>query len=179
MGAEIVPFSPLEDKWLPENVQGLYLGGGYPELYMEKLSSNVTMLESIRKALKSGLPCVAECGGFMYLTESVGGFPAVGLIKGKSFDNGRLTRFGYVTLSAGKDNMLCRKGGSIPAHEFHHWDAEDCGDGFTAIKPDGRSWPCVHTSETLYAGFPHIHFYANPAFAEGFYNSMCKEKHRV
>ncbi|MBR0135227.1 MAG: cobyrinate a,c-diamide synthase [Clostridia bacterium] len=179
MGAEIVPFSPAEDARLPENVHGLYLGGGYPELYAERLSANLSMRESIGEALKNGLPCVAECGGFMYLTEAIGEFPAVGFIKGKSFDNGRLTRFGYVRLIAERDNMLCKKGDTIPAHEFHHWDAEDPGSGFTAQKPDGRSWPCVHASETLYAGYPHIHFYANPRFAEGFYNACLKEKHRV
>ncbi len=179
MGAELVPFSPLEDAGLPENVHGLYLGGGYPELYADKLSANTAMRESIRRALEKGLPCFAECGGFMYLTEAIGGLPAVGSIKGRSFDNGRLTRFGYVRITAEKDNMLCKKGGSIPAHEFHHWDAEDPGNAFTARKPDGRSWSCIHASDTLFAGYPHIHFYANPAFAEGFYNACIKEKHRV
>lgn len=179
MGAEIVPFSPLTDEKLPEGINGLCLGGGYPELYKERLSANPSMLESVKTALENGLPCVAECGGFMYLTESIGGCPTVGFIKGDCFDNKRLTRFGYVTLTANEDSMLCKKGGSIPAHEFHHWDAADPGDSFTADKPDGRKWPCVHASETLYAGFPHIHFYADPAFAEGFYNAMLKEKHRV
>jgi cobyrinic acid a,c-diamide synthase len=179
MGAELVPFSPLADERLPEGVDGLYLGGGYPELNKEKLSANRAMRESIRSALEGGLPCLAECGGFMYLTEAIGGLPMVGFIKGNCSDRGRLTRFGYVTLTAERDNMLCKKGESIPAHEFHHWDAEDAGGGFTASKPDGREWACVHATETLYAGFPHIHFYANPAFAEGFYNAMLKEKHRV
>ncbi len=179
MGAEILPFSPLSDERLPENVHGLYLGGGYPELYAQRLSENITMRESIKTALAGGLPCVAECGGFMYLTEAIGGHPMVGFIKGKSFDNGRLTRFGYVALTAEYGNMLCKKGESIPAHEFHRWDADDPGGGFTARKPDGRSWACVHASDTLYAGYPHIHFYANPAFAKGFYDAMLKEKHRV
>ncbi|MBO4849188.1 MAG: cobyrinate a,c-diamide synthase [Clostridia bacterium] len=179
MGAEIVPFSPIADARLPENVHGLYLGGGYPELWAERLSANITMRESVGNALTNGLPCIAECGGFMYLTEAIGEHPMVGFIKGRSFDNGRLTRFGYVRLTAEKDNMLCRRGGSIPAHEFHHWDAEDPGDGFAARKPDGRSWACVHAGDTLYAGYPHMHFYAEPDFARGFYDAMLKEKHRV
>ncbi|MBO6061188.1 MAG: cobyrinate a,c-diamide synthase [Clostridia bacterium] len=179
MGAELVPFSPLADKRLPEGVHGLYLGGGYPELYAEALSENVSMRESVRNAVSSGLPCVAECGGFMYLTERIGGKPMAGAIAGGCRDCGRLTRFGYVMLEAERDNMLCKKGGRIPAHEFHRWDAENCGDGFTARKTDGREWACVHTSETLWAGFPHIHFYAEPKFAEGFYNAMLKEKNRV
>ncbi len=179
MGARLVPFSPLEDAALPDGINGLYLGGGYPELYAGRLSANIAMRQSVLNALKSGLPCIAECGGFMYLTDRIGEYPMVGLIKGSCFDNGRLTRFGYVTLTAETDNMLCKKGGRIPAHEFHHWDAEAPGDSFTAQKPNGPARPCVHASETLYAGYPHIHFYACPSFAEGFYNACLKEKHRV
>lgn len=179
MGAELVPFSPLADSALPENVQGLYLGGGYPELYAGELSSNLPMRESVLGALNKGLPCIAECGGFMYLMEAMGESPMVGFIKGSCFDNRRLTRFGYVTLTALCDNMLCKKGGSIPAHEFHHWDADPPGEAFAASKPSGRGWTCVHAGPALYAGYPHMHFYANPEFAKGFYDACLKEKHRV
>ena len=178
MGAELVPFSPLRDDRLPENIQGLYLCGGYPELYAETLSANHTLRQDIRNALKNGLPCIAECGGFMYLTEAIGPYPMVGFIPGNCSDKGRLTRFGYVTLTAKRDNMLCKKGESIPAHEFHHWDAAFAGESYTARKPDGREWACVHATDTLYAGFPHIHFYADPAFANAFYNACLKEKRR-
>lgn len=178
MGAELVPFSPLDDEKLPEGIHGLYLVGGYPELYAEELSKNASMRESIRTALSNGLPCLAECGGFMYLTESIAGAPMVGFIPGGAHDTGRLTRFGYVTLTANGDNMLCKKGDSIPAHEFHRWDCDLTGDCFTAEKTDGRSWNCVFASGTLYAGFPHFHFLANPRFAEGFISACIKEKHR-
>ena len=176
MGAELVPFSPLEDAELPGNIHGLYLGGGYPELYAKALSENIAMRKSIRAALEQGLPCIAECGGFMYLTESIAGFEEVGFIKGKSFDNAKLTRFGYVYLTAARDNMLCKAGESIPAHEFHRWDTDSNGSDFKAVKPDGREWRAVHTGEMLYAGYPHFHFYANTAFAEGFYSACLKEK---
>ena len=178
LGAELVPFSPVSDARLPENIHGLYLGGGYPELYAEKLSENVTMRESVRAAVSGGVPCIAECGGFMYLTEDIAGFPMAGALPGQCRDTGRLTRFGYVTLTAEKDNMLCAAGESIPAHEFHRWDAEFTGDAFTAAKPGGRSWPCVHAGSTLYAGYPHFHFYANPLFAVRFMDACRKEKHR-
>ncbi len=171
MGAELVPFSPLEDARLPADIDGLYLGGGYPELYAEELSSNASMRESVKNAVEGALPTIAECGGFMYLTQGIAGFPMAGAIEGESFDRGRLTRFGYVELTAECANMLCPAGGSIRGHEFHRWDASDCGGGFTARKADGRSWSCVHAGETLYAGFPHFHFYANTAFAEGFYTA--------
>ena len=114
----------------------------------------------------------------MYLTGSIAGHPAVGFIEGNAFDTGRLSRFGYVTLTAKKDNLLCRAGGSIPAHEFHRWDCEQTGDCFTAEKADGRRWDCVFASDTLYAGFPHFHFLADPRFAEGFISACIKEKHR-
>lgn len=175
LGAELVDFSPLEDETLPENLQGLYLPGGYPELYAEALSQNKAMRESVRKAVVGGLPCIAECGGFMYLTEKIGGFPMAGALKGVCFDTGKLTRFGYVTLTAQRDNLLCRAGEQIPAHEFHHWDAEAPGEDFRAEKPSGRSWLCAHASKTLYAGFPHFHFYANPSFAVRFLDACRKE----
>ena len=177
MGAELVRFSPLKDRALPENIQGLYLCGGYPELYARALSENRSMRASIRTALERGLPCIAECGGFMYLTESIAGEPMVGYLPGKCHDTGKLTRFGYVTLRAKVDNLLCRAGESIRGHEFHHWDASDPGRDFTAERTGGRSWDCVFASETLYAGFPHFHFRSNPRFAENFYRACLKEKH--
>lgn len=176
LGAELVPFSPLADKALPQDIQGLYLGGGYPELYAQTLSDNVTMRRSIFAALEWGLPCVAECGGFMYLTERIGAYPMVGFLRGGSCDAGKLTRFGYVQLHAEEDSMLCAAGDTLPAHEFHHWDSDDTGHGFTAEKPSGRRWPCVHVSDTLYAGYPHFHFYAAPHAAVRFYNACVKEK---
>ena len=178
LGAVLVDFSPLEDPTLPDNLQGLYLPGGYPELYAKTLSENKTMLQSIKNAVASGLPCIAECGGFMYLTEAIGDFPMAGALPGRCFDTGKLTRFGYVTLTAERSSLLCSAKDAIPAHEFHHWDAERTGDSFTAQKPSGKSWPCVIATDTLYAGFPHFHFYANLSFAVRFLDACRKELSR-
>lgn len=178
MGVELVPFSPLSDSELPQDIQGMYLGGGYPELYAQRLSENAPMRASVKAALERGVPCIAECGGFMYLTESIAGYPMVGFIPGKSFDTGKLTRFGYISLKAGHDTLLCTAGGEIRGHEFHHWDSENTGGSFTAVKASGKSWKCVHATETLYAGYPHFHFYSNPDFAVSFYNACLKEKHK-
>ena len=178
LGAELVPFSPLEDPVLPEGLHGLYLGGGYPELSAAQLSENASMRESVRAAVQKGVPCIAECGGFMYLLDAIGDHPMAGALPGRSFDAGKLTRFGYLTLTAQRDNLLCRAGESIAAHEFHRWDADDPGEAFLAEKPSGRRWPCVHATGTLYAGYPHFHFYANPAFAANFLAACRKEKHR-
>lgn len=179
LGAELVFFSPLKDEKLPENLDGLYLGGGYPELYTKELSGNAAMRQSICAALQRGLPCIAECGGFLYLQEYLCGQEMVGFLPGSGDNTGRLVRFGYVTLTAKKDNLLCAAGESIPAHEFHYFDVEDPGDSFTAAKSTGRSWSCGVTSETLYAGFPHFHFYACPDMAANFLAACRKEKHNA
>lgn len=178
MGAELVPFCPLRDKALPAGIHGLYLGGGYPELYATELSRNVSMLQSIRNALEKNLPCIAECGGFMYLTEAIGEQSMVGALPGKCYNNQRLTRFGYVTLCAEEKNILCDAGEQIRGHEFHYWDCESNGDVFLAQKPSGKNWHCVVANEYLYAGYPHFHFYSNPAFAVNFYEACQKEKNR-
>lgn len=178
MGAEIVPFSPLSDHVLPPDIHGLYLGGGYPELYAKELSENKSMLASVREALRHELPCIAECGGFMYLTESIGDYPMVGFLPGRSFDTGKLSRFGYIRLKSKEDSLLCRAGEEICAHEFHHWDSEYPGSSFVAYKDSGKSWDCVNATMYLYAGYPHFHFYSNPAFAVNFYESCLKEKKR-
>ena len=136
------------------------------------------MRASVRAALERGLPCIAECGGFMYLTEAIGDEPMAGFLPGTCFDTGKLTRFGYVTLRAKKDNLLCRAGGEIAAHEFHHWDCTCPGDAFAAEKPTGRRWECAVASDTLYAGYPHFHFYSNLEFLYSFYDACIKEKHR-
>lgn len=175
LGAELVPFSPLQDAALPENIQGLYLGGGYPELYAEALSQNTAMRLSIREALRRELPCIAECGGFLYLQSELEGFPMVGHFPGKAFNTGKLSRFGYVTLEAKKDNLLCRAGDTLQAHEFHYYDVPEPGTDFTARKSTGRHWECAYADEHLYAGFPHFHFASNPQMADAFLRACRKE----
>ena len=179
MGAELVSFSPLEDKALPEGLDGLYLGGGYPELYKKELSENKGMLASVKSAVSGGMPCIAECGGFMYLLENIEGIPMARALPGGSQNTGKLQRFGYVTITAEKDNMLCKKGESIRAHEFHHYDADNPGSDFTAEKSTGKCWQAAIATDTLYAGFPHFHFYSNLSFAESFYRACLKRRKDV
>ena len=179
LGAQIVPFSPLTDPALPENIQGMYLGGGYPELYARELEENQSMRESIRSALEQALPCIAECGGFLYLLRELDGRAMVGFLPGSARNTGKLSRFGYVTLTAKEDNLLCPAGGHIPAHEFHYYDTTCNGAGFHAQKADGRGWDCGHLSGTLYAGFPHFHFYGQPAMAARFLDACRKEKYHA
>ncbi len=167
MGAKLVAFSPLSDKDLPEGVCGLILSGGYPELYAKKLSDNLSMRKAVYQAIQKGMPCIAECGGFLYLhreLEDADGifYPMAGVIDAKAYRTEKLGRFGYVTLEAVKDQLLGEKGTFVRGHEFHYWDSECCGESFCARKPVGkRSWNCVHGDKTLYAGFPHLFFYSN------------------
>ena len=175
LGAELIPFSPLADEKLPDGVQGLYLGGGYPELYAARLEENHTLRRQIREAVHTGMPCIAECGGFMYLTQGIAGRAMVGALPGDCFDTGKLTRFGYITATAREDNLLCRAGEQVPMHEFHHWDTPQPGDAFGAEKPSGKQWRCAYATDTLYAGFPHFHFYAKPVMAQRFLAACRKE----
>lgn len=174
LGAEIVPFSPLEDEALSENIRGMILGGGYPELYLERLSNNKTMLKSVKNAIDGGIPCIAECGGFMYLHQWVRDrdgkrYEMAGAVEGESFPTRKLTRFGYITLTALEDNLLCRKGAVLKGHEFHYWDSTNTGGGFHAEKPLRETgWDCVVTEGNLWAGYPHIHFYSNIEAAKEF-----------
>ena len=175
LGAELIPFSPLADERLPDGVQGLYLGGGYPELYAAQLAENRTLRGQLREAVHAGMPCIAECGGFMYLTQTIAGRAMVGALPGDCFDTGKLTRFGYITATAQGDSLLCRAGEQVPMHEFHHWDTPQPGGAFLAEKPSGKQWRCAYATDTLYAGFPHFHFYAKPVMAQRFLAACRKE----
>lgn len=174
LGARLVPFSPLEDAALPEGLSGLLLGGGYPELYLEQLSGNAGMLRSIREAWRSGMPIYGECGGFQYLQEAFEGpdgtaYPLVGALASTSRMTEGLRRFGYVTLTAREDTLLCRQGDRVPAHEFHYGDSTDCGAAFLAEKVStGATYPCMAARGRLLAGYPHLHFYGTPEMAERF-----------
>jgi cobyrinic acid a,c-diamide synthase len=173
LGAELQFFSPLGDSVLPP-CDALYLGGGYPELYAGKLAGNTELRAQVREAVDSGLPTLAECGGFLYLqrtleTNDGQQWPMCGVFPGRGYPTGKLGRFGYVTLTARRDNLLCRAGEELKGHEFHYWDVENPGGEFHAQKPRSeRGWDCVHAWPSLYAGFPHLYFYANPAVARRF-----------
>lgn len=185
LGGEICYFSPLTDDKLPENLQGLYLGGGYPELYLKELESNVSMKQSLKDALSAGLPCMAECGGFMYLHEVVKdkfghAHKMVGAIAGESFYADKLVRFGYIDMEAEKSNLLSEEGMHLKGHEFHYWDSTNSGDCFHAQKPlRKKNWKCVLGNENLYAGYPHVHFYSNIKAAERFVNICRKRKTKI
>lgn len=178
-GAVIEYFSPLADEAVPKRASGLYIGGGYPESYTEKLSRNENTKESIRNAVASHMPVVAECGGFMYLTDSIDGAGMCGIIKADSTYTGHLVRFGYTTLTAKSDNVIMKAGQSVRAHEFHYYDTTDNGADYVAVNLKGISYDCVTANEWMYAGFPHIYFPSCEGLAERFIDkcrNYCCEK---
>lgn len=168
MGAELIPFSPLHNQELPENCSGLILGGGYPELYLEQLGGNTAMLESIRRANENKMPFFAECGGFMYLGKAIDGVPMTGVIPMESSMTKRLQNFGYVELTALADSCLMDQGERIKAHEFHYSKSDIATFCLQAEKNTGKSWGSGYATETLFALYPHLHFWGGMDLARKF-----------
>lgn len=170
-GAEIVRFSPIRDRELPD-VDGIVLTGGYPELHGEELESNRTMLESIRTAVAGGMPCMAECGGFMYLHERMEDRDGVerrmaGAIPGRTWNTGKLCRFGYISLTPATDGGMMRSRPTVKGHEFHYWDSDHDGEDWIAEKR-GTTYGCINDTGTMMAGYPHLYYYSNPEVPLGF-----------
>lgn len=164
---EVIYFSPINDKKLPENLDFLYIGGGYPEVFKEELESNVSMRNSIKEALENGLKCYAECGGLMYLTNEIDGCKMVGFLEGKSFMTKRLTRFGYCTVNIKDKSFIGNI--KINAHEFHKSDVEINEKPIYEVEKiqyDGEvlKWKCGYLKKNTLAGYAHINFLGNLDF---------------
>ena len=186
LGGELVYFSLIHDRSLPEQLDGLILGGGYPELYCEALSLNESMRESVKKAAEGGLPVLGECGGYLYLLEELEAedgriWPMTGVLKGKGYKKGKNSRFGYIGVEAEKDSLYLKPGEQIRGHEFHYWDCEVLEEEWVmrAKKPVGnRSWPCIRIKNQVMAGFPHLFYPSCPAFAVRFAKACVRYKRK-
>lgn len=160
-GAALKFFSPLRDGELPEDIDGLLLGGGYPEAWAKELSENASMRRAVRRAEEGGLPILAECGGFLYLHRTLQGedgedYPMAGCLPLTAVRGRKLSRFGYI-------EILTEDGETLRGHEFHYWESEDPGSLWQAKKPlSARGWSCEHGRNGGYWGFPHIYYPANP-----------------
>ncbi|MDO4789168.1 MAG: cobyrinate a,c-diamide synthase [Johnsonella sp.] len=176
-GMEIRYFSILRDGALPRDICGIWLPGGYPESYGKEIEQNARLREEIREKIAEGMPCIAECGGFLYLHREIEGedkktYLGCGVIGSRAYAAGKLLRFGYIELRAKRDNLLLERGESCRSHEFHYWESENPGSDCRADKANAsKSWEAVHATNTLFAGFPHIYLRANPKMAERFYTS--------
>lgn len=173
LGAKLIFFSPLHDDTLPKDLDGILFGGGYPELYLKELEENESMRNSVKSAIENKMPSLAECGGFMYLHDTIFDsekkpYKMAGVIHAGCMKKERLVRFGYLTLNSKTDSFL-KKGETIRGHEFHYYDSEDNGECAIAKKPVGtKSWECVHAGSDHWWGFAHLSYYSNPKFAEKF-----------
>lgn len=168
LGARLIKFSPLTDEALPADLDGLILGGGYPELHLETLGSNQGLAQEIKNFGQQGLPIYAECGGFMYLGREIDGYPMVGLIDMTSQLTDRLQNFGYVTLSTKKETMLLSPGEEVQAHEFHYTKNDLNGGDLLAQTTRGRIWETGYCREKIFVHYPHIHFWGQVALAQRF-----------
>lgn len=173
LGAKLIFFSPLHDDTFPKDLDGILFGVGYPELYLKELEENESMRNSVKSAIENKMPSLAECGGFMYLHDTIFDsekkpYKMAGVIHACCMKKERLVRFGYLTLNSKTDSFL-QKGETIRGHEFHYYDSEDNGECAIAKKPVGtRSWECVHAGSDHWWGFAHLSYYSNPKFAEKF-----------
>lgn len=173
LGAKLIFFSPLHDDTLPKDLDGILFGGGYPELYLKELEENESMRNSVKSVIENKMPSLAECGGFMYLHDTIFDsekkpYKMAGVIHAGCMKKERLVRFGYLTLNSKTDSFL-KKGETIRGHEFHYYDSEDNGECAIAKKPVGtKSWECVHAGSDHWWGFAHLSYYSNPKFAEKF-----------
>ena len=181
LGVNIVKFSPMRDKDIPENVDGLYIGGGFPEVFAKQLEDNKIFKQNLRRHLENGMPAYAECGGLMYLTqeiESLDGekFNMVGFIPTKSKMTKRLQRFGYVNIKI--NNKIDTKG-----HEFHRSLIEDNDklkylyEVYKIRNGEIKSkWKCGIYKKNTLAAYAHIHFYSNTDFLFKLIEKMKKRK---
>lgn len=174
MGIRLIPFSPVNDKEIP-HVDMLYFGGGYPEIYADRLSNNKSLINSIIKFYENNGVIFGECGGFMFLSEGIKEtdgtfFPMCGLVKCIVEMRNRLdiSRFGYINIE--KNGSVLGKG-----HEFHyskiekvHQDSRECD----IIKPNGKKWKCIFSEKNLKAGYPHLHFFKSIDFLTELLNKI-------
>lgn len=162
LGAEIKYFSPLKDEKIPDDVDMLYFGGGYPENYAYELENNILMINSIRDFYNKNGVIYGECGGFIYLSKKLI------TLDGREYNFVNLTeniiemknrldigRFGYI-------NIKYRENFYGKGHEFHYSKIKEEGKEkkeFKIEKPNGRKWECGYSSKNLLCGYPHIHFF--------------------
>lgn len=179
-GIEIVPFSPLEECRLPAELDGLYFGGGYPELYPRQLAANSGMRDMIRACSRRGMPIYGECGGFMYLCRELEDLaanihPMCGCFPFRSRMHAKLRTLGYREVQLRRDTLLGAGSATLRGHEFHYSDLA----GTDALAPaktvyavatrkGGRSKPEGYLVDRTLGSYIHLHFGSRPQSANAF-----------
>ncbi len=185
LGAELILFSPLADRALPDGLDALYLGGGFPEIFAKELAQNDALRHEIKAAIDAGVPTYAECGGLMYLAEQLvdqrgNPHPMVGVLPGTIRMTNRLQHFGYVTLIPQRDTILAQANDPIKGHEFHYsvWDYQvpERHAAYVAVKHREARRREGLARANLLASYVHVHFLTNVRWARGFVASTRRWK---
>jgi cobyrinic acid a,c-diamide synthase len=163
-GAELVPFDPAGDEALPDRVDALYAGGGFPEVFLEALAANTPLLVDVRRRVANGLVTWAECGGLLWLARSLDGRPLSGVVPAAGHMTDRLT-LGYRRARVRVASPLAEPGAELRGHEFHYSVLDPAGD---ALDLEGRfgAGPAGFATPSLLASYLHLHLGADPAPAE-------------
>lgn len=179
MGAELVYCSALDDESLPPQLDGIYIGGGFPEMFIEQLANNHTFMSDLRHRVTEGLPIFAECGGLMYLCRTIKDFAGrefngVGIIPAHCQMQKKLVALGYARAKAMRDNILVNEGAELRGHEFHYSciSGSDLSPGFYLRKLEGDNGHVDgHAYKNILATYLHVHFAGLPDAARGFLKS--------
>jgi cobyrinic acid a,c-diamide synthase len=175
-GAELIEFSPISDGGLPADLDGLYLGGGYPEIHAARLSENASMRDAIVQFAKAGGPIYAECGGFMYLCEAIVDtdgceYQMAGLFPTRVRMQKQLAAIAYVEVEASEDALWLRAGQRLRGHEFHYSRIDSMPESVSRclrlragdkIRDDG------YAIGSVLGGYSHLHFRSSPDFVSSF-----------
>lgn len=181
-GVELVFFSPLHDRDLPPELDGLWFGGGYPELFAETLAANDAMLDAVRSFAASGRVVWGECGGFLYLLAGLTGFdgvryPMLGLLPGEGKMHSRLSALGYREAVTATDGLFGPAGTRIQGHEFHYSSAElpaGTQPFFHARTLHGETSEAGSVHNRIAGSYLHLHFASNPAALDHFVKELAR-----
>ncbi|WP_230500382.1 cobyrinate a,c-diamide synthase [Sutcliffiella rhizosphaerae] len=186
MGAELVYFSPLKNERVPEDVDGLYIGGGFPEEFSEQLSVQQNSADSIGEAILRGLPTLAECGGFMYLANELvkvdgKSHEMIGIIPGTVVMQQHLAALGYREIQGIGDNFLLQKGEIARGHEFHYSTFHPVGANPKAYEVKGTRGAAQegYLLDNLVAGYTHLHFASQPKLVDNWIQRCLEVKQHV
>lgn len=168
-GCQVVSFDPLADPALPEGTAGVYLGGGFPEVYAAELAANHSLLEDLRAAVEAGVPTVAECAGLLYLSSTLDDVPMAGVVPATAAMTDRLT-LRYPDAVAPADSLLARAGDRVTGHEFHRTRTSPVAGGCPAWEIDGEA--TGFATATLHASYLHVHWAGHPRTAQRFADAV-------
>ncbi|TFG46120.1 MAG: cobyrinate a,c-diamide synthase [Dehalococcoidia bacterium] len=184
-GADIAYFSPVADSSLPNGTDGVYIGGGFPEVFLKELEANVAMKQALKDAVAAGIPVYAECGGLMYLSQGITDFEGafhemVGLVPGCCRMQGKLQRLGYTVAEALKASPVAERGQTLRGHLFHwsHLDApEENTAAYRVIEPQEQLEGFVlGPRDNLLASYLHLHFGSDARLAKHFIDTCAGDR---